>query len=307
VADEFDVIHTHMPLAPLGRSLAAACPGKHVHTCHTAIWADSDRYAGPRGRYRLVRLELGKRLRRNELGFMCHTALNVGLGDFLGDALDRLSPDTLSRIPFETVPNGIHPALWDPLDRESVRGKLGLGGTDFLVIMVGRLDPIKGHRCLIDAVRAVAGQIPGLRVLMIGRAESEKYRQELLARSADLPIEWLGHCARDALVELMSAADASLVTSEFDTQPTVVLESLALGLPVVATRVGAVPEMVSADVGFVVERGDSEAIAEKLVGLARDPKLRSDLGNAGRCRIEALFSWHLTAQRYVQAYRDHLL
>jgi glycosyltransferase involved in cell wall biosynthesis len=303
---QFDIIHTHMPLAPLGRMFSAVCSEKHVHTCHTATWADITRYKGARGAYRHLRLLIGKWTRSNELGFMSHTSLNVGLGSFLGLALEQLSPDTLSRIPLTCIPNGINLELWQPIDTVSARQHLGLETDDFVVVMVGRLEPTKGHKYLIEAVRSVSRQIPGLRVFMIGRTDSEQYLREMKSLSVGLPIRWCGHTSRDELVQLISAADVSVVTSEFDTQPTVVLESLALGVPVLASDVGAVAEMISPDVGFVVERGDSAEIGRVLVELSMKPESRARYQAAARTYVESAFSWRREAQLYINAFEGLL-
>ena len=106
---------------------------------------------------------------------------------------------------------------------------------------------------------------------------------------------------REDMPQVIAAADILALTSDREALPYIVLEAMAGGLPVVATAAGAVPEVVTSDVGIVVPPGDSVALATAIGKLAADGSLRSALGTAGRARQLSLFSSETMCGLYADA------
>ena len=168
--------------------------------------------------------------------------------------------------------------------RERKRRELGAGAGEFLWLAAGRLAPEKDYPGLLRAFAALAGRRRA-RLLIAGDGP---LRGEL-ARRVDVlglagRVRLLG--LRDDLPELYRACDALVLSSAWEGMPNVVLEAMASARPVVATAVGAVPEMVAhGETGFVVPPGDHAALAgamERMMELA--PEERRALGEAG-CRV----------------------
>ena len=168
--------------------------------------------------------------------------------------------------------------------RERTRRELGVGADEFLWLAAGRLTPAKDYPGLLRAFAALAGRRRA-RLLIAGdgplRGELARLVDELGLSGC---VRLLG--LRDDLPELYRACDALALSSAWEGMPNVVLEAMASSTPVVATAVGAVPEMVAhGETGFVVLPGDHAALAgamERMMDLA--PEERRALGEAG-CRL----------------------
>ncbi len=161
----------------------------------------------------------------------------------------------------------IPPAGPVPTPRRSaaaVRAALGVDDHDDLVVTAARLHPQKDLHLLVSAAELAVGERPGLRWFVFGegplRAELES---EVSRRGLDGVVHLAG--ARPDVDDELAAADVVAVTSRWESGPLVVLEALALRRPIVATRVGLVPDAVQAPHGRVVDVGDAAGFAAALV------------------------------------------
>lgn len=186
--------------------------------------------------------------------------------------------------------NGVDTTLFRPGNRAESRSKLGLGQELDIVLSVASLIPRKRILDVLDAVVDLLPSWPQLRLVIAGGdgVGERAYAQEVRRRS-ELPtwqgkVILLGEITQEALVEWMNAADLLCLASEREGCPNAVLESLACGLPVVATPVGAIPDLLpSTDLGIVVETRNPAALAQALrEALTRDWDRRviADWGHA---------------------------
>jgi glycosyltransferase involved in cell wall biosynthesis len=186
------------------------------------------------------------------------------------------------------MPNGIETSEWSrvPGARERISAELSLDAADFLWLWVGRFRPEKDHELLLRSfAHHVAGH-PRSRLLLVGDGAT-KARAEALSRELGLTskVYFLG--LRRDVRELMSAADAFVMSSRREGMPIVLLEATLCGLPVVATNVGNIAEIIAADSGCVVAR-DPVALANAMTEVAND----------GRFRQQALARVPLLTQEY---------
>jgi teichuronic acid biosynthesis glycosyltransferase TuaC len=164
------------------------------------------------------------------------------------------------------IPNGMDSAVFFPRDRIACRLKHGFKTDQPLIVSAGALVERKGHHRIIDAVTAISarGKTPQLAIVggfgPEGAFES-KLRELVSARRLESSVRFLGQVAPEVLAELLSAADVSCLASTNEGWPNVVHEALACGTPVVATDVGAVPEMLAGKYGVVVPVNDPVALA----------------------------------------------
>lgn len=167
-----------------------------------------------------------------------------------------------------------------------------------MIVAVGRLIEKKGFEDLIEACRLLTGRRPGMLCKIIGDGP---LREELLAQIAGAglegKVEVLGPRTQEALIgEMQQASVITLpcVVSESgdrDGLPTVLLEGMALGLPVVTTTTSGGPEIVAdGETGILCEPGDPEGLANALNKILADPVRAAHMGSAGRARAEHLFS-----------------
>ncbi len=181
------------------------------------------------------------------------------------------------------VPNPA-PALGALPSREEARATLGVTGPT-----LGTAGRLTAQKALGDALAAVA-RVDGVSLVVLGDGPE---RVELERRTAELGISgrvrFLGAGTRDDVLRLFRAVDAALVTSAWENLPHTVLESLAVGTPVIATAVGGVPEVVrDGENGLLVPAGDVEAIAAAIERLLRDDSLRARLASAAAPSVEEL-------------------
>ncbi|MCH1867667.1 glycosyltransferase [Nocardioides sp. CFH 31398] len=197
------------------------------------------------------------------------------------------------------VPNGI--ALPPPVAdgaREAARATLGLPHDAFVVGVVARLSAQKAHHVLLEAFVSVRDAVPGARLVVVGEGDRGP-ELERLAHDLGLADAVLFTGVRRDVADLLPGFDVLALSSVHEAAPLVVIEAMAAGLPVVATDCGALRDMVDdPEQGRLVAVGDRRALAEALVGLARDPDGRRRAGAAARRRAERDFDVAATARGY---------
>jgi glycosyltransferase involved in cell wall biosynthesis len=190
------------------------------------------------------------------------------------------------------VYHGIEPTVTQALERDGVRirAELGLGAGDFLVGNVGRLALQKGQRHLIAAMPLLLERVPGAHAVIAGSGDLEEYLRDLaLEVGVADRVHVLG--PRRDVPALMHAIDVFAMPSIWEGFGLVLLEAMAAGRPIVASRVATIPEVVVDGVtGVLVPAGDSVALAEALTALAHDSARARAYGQAGRERLRSRFS-----------------
>ena len=190
------------------------------------------------------------------------------------------------------VYHGLGPPDTRELEREGqrIRGELGVRPADFLVGNVGRLAPQKGQRHLVAAMPMLLERVPTAHAVIAGGGDLEPYLREL---ADDVGVAERVHVLgpRRDVPALMHALDAFAMPSIWEGFGIVLLEAMAAGKPVVASRVATIPEVVvDGETGLLVPAGEAAALAEALASLALDPDLARRMGEAGRARLQRHFS-----------------
>jgi glycosyltransferase involved in cell wall biosynthesis len=162
------------------------------------------------------------------------------------------------------------------------------------VLNVAQLVPRKGQADLLDAIARVREHGVDIELTLVGGGED---RERLEARARELDIEdrvtFRGALGQDDVLAAYRGADVFCLTSYAEGQPVVLMEAMASGLPVVATRVAGTPELVvDGQTGLLVDAGRPDQVAAALERLAGDADLRQRLSRAGRERIEAEHDFH---------------
>ena len=204
-----------------------------------------------------------------------------------------------------TVPNGVG-ARTPGLGRRAARELLGLAPDQPVVMTVGRLTVMKGHRHLVDAVPELATRFPGLAVLILGQGHLHaRLTAQAEALGVGGAVRLLGH--RSDARALLDAADVFVLPSRHEGMPLVALEAMEAGLPVVATRVIGSEEVVAdGETGLLVPPEDPAALSAALAALLADPGLRARMGQAGRRRYRAHFTRERMAAQTLTVYDQAL-
>lgn len=185
------------------------------------------------------------------------------------------------------IRNGIAPAM-ARRSRAEVRATLGLSGQK-VIVTVARLSAQKGHRTLLDAAPEVLSAHPDACFLLVGTGPEEIALRKIVQRkSLGASVRFLGR--RDDVPDLLAAADLLLLPSLFEGLPLVVLEAMAAGLAVVATRIGGTEEAVADGItGRLFGAGDAAELARCVTGLLADPAAAAAAGTAGEERFRREF------------------
>lgn len=161
-----------------------------------------------------------------------------------------------------------------------------------LVAVVANMhSAVKGHRDLIEAAQLICHAIPSVKFVLVGEGEQRcKIQEEVTSLDLDDNFLFLG--SRQDIPELLSCCDLSVLPSRAEGFPNAVLESMAAGLAVVATRVGGTTEMIEDGVsGVLVPPQDPQALAEAILRLLRDPQLARRLARAGQEQVRKRYSF----------------
>ncbi len=189
--------------------------------------------------------------------------------------------------------NGVDMALFRPVEREMMRRTLGVSG--FVLLSVGNLVPAKGHDLVIETI----AHLPDAMLLIIGQGPDQPRLRRMIADlGLDDRVRILGNMEQDALRNHYGAADALVLASAREGWPNVLLESLACGTPVIATSVGAAPDIVAApEAGMLVAERSTTAL------LAAIRQLREHYPDRVTTRAYAeQFSWDETSAGQVQVF-----
>jgi glycosyltransferase involved in cell wall biosynthesis len=200
------------------------------------------------------------------------------------------------------IENGI--ALSKPRrSRTAVRAELGIEQAPML-LMVGRFSPQKGHRLLLEALPAIRRRHLDAVVVLVGEG---RLAGEISSAIAELK---MGDCvrlvgSRSDVSDLMGAADLLLLPSQFEGLPLVALEAMAIGLPVVGTRVDGVVDAVEDGVtGWLAPAGDAQAFATAVADALDDAPGRAHASVASRIRFEARFRAERMVEQTLSLYRS---
>lgn len=211
------------------------------------------------------------------------------------------------------IHNGIDPHEYRPDAATDVLERFGIEPDRPCVIWIGRVTAQKGIDHLLDMAELVDRDAQLL--FLAGAADTPEIGAAMKARATDLAerrdgVHWIeGMLARRDVVQLLSHASVFVCPSVYEPFGLINLEAMACSLPVVATAVGGIPEIVvEGETGHLVPVRDDRTglgadLADRVNDLLRSPATASTMGARGRIRVEASFSWSSIAERTVQLYR----
>ncbi len=214
------------------------------------------------------------------------------------------SRDKLRRERIVVVPNGVQVSQSLPPYNETLRRLINVGRNAFLVGCVANHLPFKRQEDLLAAMARIEGD-PSMHLVLIGRTTNYTLQLQAQADRLNLTnrLHILGY--RDDVRRLLAGMDVLALVSQQEGLPASLLEGMACGLPVVATMIAGVTELVvDGETGIGVPTEDVDAIARALTTLRDDQALRFRLGRAGFERARSEFSVERLAERLMCLYED---
>ena len=203
------------------------------------------------------------------------------------------------------IPSGVEAPAGLPgsAGRAAARARFGLG-EEFVIGVVAALERRKGHDVLLAALARLRDRHPPVRCLFCGDG-SERESLERLAGDLGVAaaVHFLGE--QPQVADLLAALDLFVMPSRHEGLGVAILEAMAMGLPVVASAVGGIPESVAAGrTGFLVSPEDPGSLAQAIAELADDPDRASRMGAEGRARVREHFSMEKMAEQYERLYEE---
>ncbi len=299
-----DIVHSHdWVTAGAGAALQSAIDVPLVHTVHATEagrhqgWLPHDLSRTIDGIEQFAAAEAARII-------VCSQAMRAEVLDLFGQAPHRANGIAADRV--DVVPNGIDLRDWtaDEAAARRARQRWLAGAQGPLVVQTGRLAWEKGAHLLIDAVRDLRAELPGLRAVIAGQGPDEDdLREQVERKGLDDVIGFAGWCSEPDLAALMTAADAVVVPSYYEPFGLVAAEASALGTPVIAADVGGLGEViVNERTGLTFPRGDHVALAEQIRRVAQDPDRSRRFAEAARRHMEADLTWPQIAERTDESY-----
>jgi len=222
--------------------------------------------------------------------------------------LARHAHDDGCRRKIEIIPHGVDPDRFDPEATQSdaimLRAHLGIRADESVILYVGRLDRVKNLEALIHAAPKILQRDRNLKFLIAGEGP-ELDRLVRLASSNGVAASFIfaGRIPAGKAPSYYAAADLFVLTSHYESFGVAVLEAMAAAKPVIASRVGAIPEIVDDQVtGFLYSPGNYEALVDRILTALDDEDLRIRIGNSARQKVKTQYGWDQIAYRYSVLY-----
>lgn len=193
------------------------------------------------------------------------------------------------KVPVEALSNGIDLSRFSAGDvNEQIYKKYKLPKNEPTVLYVGRVDPEKSIEILLEAFIQLADDVPKAHLVIVGDGTA-KPKLEKMAKNAGLSerIHFTGRVIGDDLPQIYRTAKLFAITSKTETQSIVLLEAMATGLPCVAVKAGAIPELVkTGENGFLCEADDVDAVANGIKTILTDSKKRQEMSAASTRKVK---------------------
>ena len=214
---------------------------------------------------------------------------------------------TLNEKKIKVIYNGVSiPELNDSHKNEEIRKNLGLRKQDTVVGIIARFDPVKDHHTFFLAAAEVLKFMPSTRFLVIGDG-SLKIELQQFVKTLGIKSHVIFTGVIHNIATILPALDISVLCSKYEACPNVLLESMAYKKPVVATKVGGIPEIVVDGVtGILVPPGNPPLLTNAILKLASDDNLRQKMGEEGFKRVKCKFSLSVMVKTYELLYKNLL-
>ncbi len=205
------------------------------------------------------------------------------------------------------IPTGIDSGKFKPVNTD-VRNNYGIEDDEKLVLFTGRFIHFKNLPFLVKGMAEVIKQNDKVKLMLVGEGPFfGQIKKMVSVLKIENKVVFTGKIPNDVLPRYYSAADLYLITSNYDNFPNAVIEAMACGLPVVATNVGGIPDLVENGVnGFCIENNNIAELKETVLKMLKDDKLSDEIGNNNRETVGKRFNWLKSAGQFLEVYEDVL-
>src|SRR5712664_725090 len=279
-----DIVHTHLHV--LRYALPFLLLLKRVSLLHTV--------------HNLAEREIEPRARWIQRYALNHGVVPVAVAKEVALSLERLYGIQRCRVISNGIPTDSYACPQTP--RREWRTKERFGTDDILFVCVARFAPQKNHSLLLKAFAQGPASDPKAHLVLVGEGVLREQLEEQ-AKSLGLAgqVHFLG--LRTDIPDVLGAMDVFVLSSDWEGNPLSVMEAMASGLPIVSTDAGGVPTLFErGKEGFIVARGDAQALGNSMASLVRDRETRVSLGRAAARRAKQNFDVSTMVQAYEELY-----
>ncbi len=290
----FDVLHAHT-VTPDGFAAAALQRRLGVPTVCSIRGSDVHEYP--------FRSRLWMRM---SVWSLTHNDRIVAVSQAMADLAQNL---TAGGVCPKVIYNGIDDRLFAPgPGKEVARGQLGLPADARAIVFVGRCERDKGLGELWEAFLDLRSRHRHAMLVLVGAGSfAKELAERATGNGCSESVRFAGQIRPELVAMYLRAADVFVLPSYGEGMPNALLEAMAIGLPVVASRVGGIPEVVEDRVsGLLVEPKSARALSRALDQLLGQPVWAAGLGREGSRRIRTQFSWRQNAEEHLELYEDLL-
>lgn len=233
-----------------------------------------------------------------------HPRMTAVLGNS-NAVVEQLREEGVPRDHLGLIYNGIDISLYHSQpERSELRDSLSIAKEALVLVTVANFIPYKGHEDLLLALSGIKEKLPQPWVILLvggGNAYEDVIRNRAVTLGLDKYVRHLG--VRNDIPQILGAADIGILCSHQEGFSNSILEGMAAGIPMVITDVGGNPEAVmDGENGLVVPPQAPDALAAAVLSLAHDSDRRRRMGDAGRRRVEKLFSHNISIDKYCALY-----
>ena len=207
----------------------------------------------------------------------------------------------------EVIPSAVDTQRFNTTcDRDWFRSEFDLNPDHRTIGMLAQFIPRKGHRFLISAAPEILSRFPEARILLFGKGPLQNsIRKQCSRKQLGDKILFAGF--RDDMERILPCLNVVVHPATLEGLGVSLLQAAAAGVPIVATRVGGIPEIVENGInGYLIEAGNIQAITNRVINLLEDPKKSKSFGSCGRKKVESQFSIDTMVKRYLSVYRKVL-
>lgn len=216
----------------------------------------------------------------------------------LSESLKTTALETNKFQSIDVIPNGIESEIFKP------QIQLHRGGNSFRLVTVSRLIERKGIQHVLHAIARLEEE--DISLTIIGTGNYEAQLKTLCAElSLNKKVTFKGYYPRESLPNLLSTKDVFILPSLAESFGMVFIEAMSCGLPIIAGKVGGVPDYVHPENGILVEPENVDAIQAAIMALRNDRTLRLTMSKANRTKAVNEYSWNKIAERYLDIYKNN--
>jgi len=292
---DFDVIHVHDWLAAFsGISFKHYLKKPMVLTVHSTEIGRAQGLRSPDS-FSINGIEWWATYEADRV-IVCSQSMKNEIGGHFNLPLDKV----------DVIPNAIDPTKYQTsVERGSVRQRYGVGYGEKLILCVGRLVPQKGIEYFIRAIPSIAKRYPEAKFIIVGEGWSRDILEaEARASGQGRKIQFTGFASDKEVINLMTSADVLVVPSVYEPFGIVALEGMASGVPVVASQVGGLSEVIEHNrTGLFVYPRSPESIAWGIDRVLSDPDHAKWLTENAKEKLHKAYSWEAVAMKTVEVYR----